>query len=50
MNTIKQTIHDLLNNGRPLCCIAEDVHEAFFMPAEEARNLIQVVLFERSLQ
>lgn len=49
MKHIEQAIHDLLNRGRPLCCLAEDLREAFFMPEAEARNLIQVVLFERSL-
>lgn len=49
MKIIEQAIHELLGKGRPLCCIVEDIHEAFFLPELEARNIIQVVLFERAL-
>lgn len=49
MKTIEEAIHELLGKGRPLCCIVEDLAEAFFLPEVQARNLIQTVLFERAL-
>lgn len=48
MKHIEQAIRDLLDRGRPLCCLADDLHEAFFMSKHEAANLIQAVLFERA--